>query len=83
MNKNLSKAIMLRTNLRNKYLKKRNNENKTNKLCETTEPLCFSSKENKKKSIIAIYMRKISAMPRHFGKLWNQCYPRKLSPTKE
>ena len=30
MNKNLSKAIMLRTNLRNKFLKNRSNENKTN-----------------------------------------------------
>ena len=30
MNKTLSKAIMLRTNLRNKFLKKRSNENKIN-----------------------------------------------------
>ena len=30
MNKTLSKAIMLRTNLRNKFLKNRSNENKTN-----------------------------------------------------
>ena len=30
MNKNLSKAIMLRTKLRNKFLKNRSNENKTN-----------------------------------------------------
>ena len=30
MNKNLSKAIMLRTNFRNKFLKNRSNENKTN-----------------------------------------------------
>ena len=32
MNKTLSKAIMLRTNLRNKFLKNRSNENKTNYL---------------------------------------------------
>ena len=30
MNKTLSKAIMLRTLLRNKFLKNRSNENKTN-----------------------------------------------------
>ena len=30
INKTLSKAIMLRTNLRNKFLKNRSNENKTN-----------------------------------------------------
>ena len=30
MNKTLSKTIMLRTNLRNKFLKNRSNENKTN-----------------------------------------------------
>ena len=32
MNKTLSKAIMLRTNLRNKFFKNRSNENKTNYL---------------------------------------------------
>ena len=48
MNKPLSKAIMLRTNLRNKFLKNRSNENKT-KLRETKKPLCFYFKENEKR----------------------------------
>ena len=47
MNKTLSKAIMLRTNLRNKFLKNRSNENKTNYVKQRNQ--CFSSKENKKK----------------------------------
>ena len=82
MNKTLSKAIMLRTLLRNKFLKNRSNENKTNyvkqrnhcvSLLRKTKRECYSYLDEEKKSVIA----------RHFGKLLNQCYPRKLSPTKE
>ena len=46
INKILSKAIMLRTKLRTRFLKNRSNENNKKKLRETTEPLCFSSKQN-------------------------------------
>ena len=82
MNKTLSKAIMLRTLLRNKFLKNRSNENKTNyvkqrnrcvSLLRKTKREYYSNLDEKKKSAIA----------RRFGKLSNQCYPRKLSPTKE
>ena len=45
MNKTLSKAIMLRTNLRNKFLKNRSNENKTNYMKQRNH----SSKENEKR----------------------------------
>ena len=79
MNNTLSKAIMLRTNLRNKFLKNRSNENKTNNvkqrnhcvsLLRKTKREYYSNLDEKKKS-------------RHFGKLLNQCYPGKLNPTKE
>ena len=48
MNKALSKAIMLRANLRNKFFKNRSNEKK-NKLRETKKLMCCSSKENEKR----------------------------------
>ena len=55
MNKTLSKAIMLRTNLRNKFFKnseKKNKWRKKTKLPETNKPLCFFSKENEKSIIV-------------------------------
>ena len=82
MNKTLSKAIMLRTLFRNKFLKNRSNENKTNyvkqrnhcvSLLRKTKREYYSNLDEKKKSTVA----------RHFRKLINQCYPRKLSPMKE
>ena len=50
MNKTLSNAILLRAKFRHKFFKNKSNENKK-KLLETTEPLCFSSKENEKRVI--------------------------------
>ena len=47
MNKTLSKAIMLRAKLKNKFLKNRSNKDKTNYVKQRNH--CFSSKENEKR----------------------------------
>ena len=47
MNETLSKVIMLRTNLRNKFLQNRSNENKTNYVKQRNH--YFSSEENEKR----------------------------------
>ena len=47
MNKTLSKAIMLRTNLRNKFLKNRSNENKTNYVKQRNHCVCLPRKTKK------------------------------------
>ena len=47
MNETLSKVIMLRTNLRNKFLQNRSNENKANYVKQRNH--YFSSKENEKR----------------------------------
>ena len=47
MNETLSKVIMLRTNLRNKFLQYRSNENKTNYVKQRNH--YFSSEENEKR----------------------------------
>ena len=44
MNKTLSKAIMLRTKLRNKFLKNRSNENKTNYVKQRNHCVSFLRK---------------------------------------
>ena len=44
MNKTLSKAIMLRTNLRNKFLKNRGNENKTSYVKQRNHCVCLLRK---------------------------------------
>ena len=81
MNKILSKAIMLRTNPRNKFLKNRSNENKTNYVKQRNH--CVSLLRKTKREYYSNLDEKKSAITRHFGKLLNQCYPRKSSPTKE
>ena len=74
MNKTLSKAIMLRTKVRNKFLTNRTDESKTNYVKQRN--LCVSLLRKIKK-------RKISAITRHFKKQSNQCYLKKLSPMKK
>ena len=81
MNKTLSKAIMLRTNLRNKFLKNRSNENKTNYVKQRNH--CVSFLRKTKREYYSNLDEKKSAITRHFGILLKQCYPRKLNPTKE
>ena len=44
MNKTLSNVIMLRTNLRNKFLKNRGNENKTNYVKQRNDCVCLLRK---------------------------------------
>ena len=44
LRKDLSKAIMTRSRLRNKFLNKKTEENRT--LCETKELLCFTFKKD-------------------------------------
>ena len=80
MNKTLSKAIMSRTKLKNKFLKNRSNENKK-KYVKQRNHCVYLLRKTKREYYIAILMTKISAITIHFGKLLNQCYPRKLSPT--
>ena len=82
MNETLSKAIMLRTNLRNKFLKNRSNEIETNYVKQRNH--CVSlPKKMKREYYSNLDEKKKSAIRRHFGKLLNQCYSRKSNPTKE
>ena len=81
MNKNLSKVIMLRAKLRNKFLKKRNVESKTNYVKQHS--LCFSLLKKMKREYYSNLDEKNYVITRHFGKSSKQSYPRKLSPMKK
>ena len=49
MNKELPKATMHRSKLRNNFLRHRFNENRKKKVFETTELLCLFAEKNKKR----------------------------------
>ena len=72
MNKTLSKAVMLRTKLRNKFLKNRTNENKTNYVKQRKH--CVSLLRKAKRKYYINLEEKTYWITRHFEKLLNQCY---------
>ena len=73
MNKSLSKAIILRTKLRDKYLKNRSNENKTNYLKQRNHRVSVRRKTERE------YYSNLDGK----NMLPNKYYPIKLSPTKK
>ena len=80
MNKTLSKAIMLRTKLRNKFLKNRNNENETNYVKQRNH--CDSFLRKTKKEYYSNLDKKNICDNKTFWKIVKG-YPRKLYPTKQ
>ena len=81
MNKTLSEAIMLRTKLRNKFLKNRSNENKTNYVKQQNH--CVSLLRKTKREYYGNLDEKNCCDNKTFWKTVKPYYPRKLSPTKE
>ena len=80
MNKILSKAIMLRTKLRNKFLKNRNNENETNYMKQRNHCVFFLRKTKRE------YYSNLNKKNICDNKtVWKTVkgYPRKLYPTKQ
>ena len=72
MNKALSKEMMTRTCLRNKFLKDRSEENK--KKYSKKRNFCVSLLRKSKADYSEILMRKISMITKHFGKLLSPFY---------
>ena len=80
MNKALSKAIMQRTKLRNKFLKDPSAENKFS--YNKQRNWCVSPLRKEKKKYFANLNEKILQTTKTFGKLLNLFFQRKLNREK-
>ena len=80
MNKRLPKAIMKRTNFRNKFLKNPTDENRY--IYTKQRNLCVSLLRKEKKQCFANLNDKVSPITENFGILLNHFFLKKLNQRK-